>query len=139
MEIMALLIPILGVIFAIGFPLSIPIIALVLRYRRRKQTIELHHAERMAAIERGMDVPPLPLEPLSERRPCTGLQRGLVCTLVGAALLGAWAIMEKDRLAVAGLVVGAVGVAYLIYYAIEGRKLIRPADSVQTPPRNEVR
>lgn len=127
---MALLIPILGVIFAVGFPLSIPIIALVLRYRRRKQAIELHHAERMAAIERGMEIPPLPLDPQSERVPQTGLLRGLVCLLVGAALLGSWAVMKEEGVAVAGLVVGAIGVAYLIYYAIEGRKLLnRTADT----------
>lgn len=139
MEIMALLIPILGVIFAIGFPLSIPIIALVLRYRRRKQTIELHHAERMAAIERGMDVPPLPVEPHEERRPQTGLLRGLVCSLVGAALLGSWLIAHDEWLGVSGLVVGAVGIAYLIYYAIEGRKHSSTATTAVVSPREELR
>lgn len=121
MEILALLIPILGVIFAVGFPLSIPIIYLVLGYRRRKRMIELHHAERMAAIERGMEIPPLMLEP--ERQPRSGLQRGLVCSFVGAALLGSWLLMGGDKLGVAGLIVGSIGIAYLAYYAIEGRKL----------------
>ena len=138
MEIMALLIPILGVIFAIGFPLSIPIIALVLRYRRRKQAIELHHAERMAAIERGMDVPPLLLEPQEERLPQTGLLRGLVCSLVGAALLGSWRIADEQWLGVAGMVVAGVGIAYLIYYAIEGRKRSLPGAALPVA-REELR
>jgi Domain of unknown function (DUF6249) len=132
MEILALLIPILGVIFAVGFPLSIPIIYLVLGYRRRKRMIELHHAERMAAIERGMEIPPLMLEP--ERQPRSGLQRGLVCSFVGAALIGSWLLMREDGLGVAGFVVGSIGIAYLVYYAIEGRKL-----ALQPPPQEETR
>ena len=56
------LVPVLGVIFAVGLPLSIPIVYIALNYRKRKRLMELSHAERMAAIERGMEVPPLPLE-----------------------------------------------------------------------------
>jgi hypothetical protein len=41
--IMALLVSILGVIFAVGFPLSIPIIMIVLRHRCRRRALELHH------------------------------------------------------------------------------------------------
>lgn len=121
--IMALLIPILGVIFAVGLPLSIPIIVLVLRYRQRKRAVELLHAERMAAIERGMEIPPLPLEVESPKAPQTGLLRGLVCAGVGISLIGSWFFMKEEGVLLAGLIVGAIGLAYLIYYGVEGRKL----------------
>src|SRR5689334_9538926 len=55
---------IVAIVFAIGLPLSIPIIFLALDYQKRRRLMELHHAERMAAIERGMELPPLPIEVL---------------------------------------------------------------------------
>ncbi len=63
------LVPILGIIFAVGLPLSIPIVYIALNYRKRKRLMELSHAERMAAIERGMEVPPLPLELIDGQQP----------------------------------------------------------------------
>lgn len=139
MEFMALLIPILSIVLVIGLPMAIALVAVILRYRRRKQVIELHHAERMAAIERGMEIPPLPSEPLPERRPRTGLFGGLMCSLVGAALIASWAVLHRDRLIVAGMIVAAVGIAHLIYYAIEGRKLLQPPTAKANGPREELR
>src|SRR5262249_7559193 len=43
------LIPLFGIVFTIGVPLSIPIIFLILDYRKRRRALELHHNERMAA------------------------------------------------------------------------------------------
>ncbi|MET0659276.1 MAG: hypothetical protein ABW110_14090, partial [Steroidobacteraceae bacterium] len=106
---------------------------------KRRRLMELHHAERMAAIERGMDIPPLPIEPHDERRPQTGLLRGLVCSLVGAALVGSWLIAHNEWLGVSGLVVAAVGVAHLIYYAIEGRKRSSTTTTVVVGAREELR
>ena len=54
------LVPLLVPIFSTAIVFSIPIIWIVLNYRKRRRLIELYHAERMAAIERGMDLPPLP-------------------------------------------------------------------------------
>ena len=131
--IMALLIPVLGMIFAVGFPLSIPIVVLVLRYRRRKHTIELLHAERMAAIERGMEIPPLPLDIEPARPPQSGLLRGLICTGLGIALVGSWMFIERDGIAVAGLILAGIGLAYLAYYGLEGRKLVPQAPAAARP------
>jgi|RhiMethySRZTD1v2_1073278.scaffolds.fasta_scaffold1562505_2 uncharacterized protein DUF6249 len=120
------LIPIVAITFSVGLPLTIPIIWLVLNYRKRRRLMELHHAERMAAIERGMDVPPLPIELIdgrSRRRRRTSLLPGLIWFLVGLALIiGVQAIDEHIPI-LAGLVPLAVGLAYLIYYFTEGRKL----------------
>ena len=114
-----------GIVFAVGLPLSIPIVFLVLSYRRRVRLVELHHAERMAAIERGMDLPPLPIELLegrSTRRRRSSLLPGLVWLFVGLALLICMRSVSRDE-SLFGLIPTAVGLAYLIYYAIEGRKV----------------
>lgn len=119
------LIPLFGIVFAIGLPLSIPIIFAVLNYRKRRRLMELHHAERMAAIERGMDVPPLPLALIdgrSGRRRRTSLLPGLVWLFVGLALLISMQTISEEE-AIFGLIPTGVGLAYLIYYFAEGRKI----------------
>ena len=58
-------------IIAIVMSLSIPIVFAIVDYRRRRDIIEAHHKERMAAIERGMELPPLP-EAFSSRSTATG-------------------------------------------------------------------
>ena len=118
-------------IVAIGMPLSIPIIALVLNYRKRRRLIELVHAERLAAIERGMEVPTLPIEILgSPPVSRSTLLPGLVWLFVGLALTaglhGLRGYAGAEGLSIWGLVPTAVGVAYLIYYFVEGRKHGQP-------------
>jgi hypothetical protein len=137
------LIPLFAIVFAIGLPLSIPIIFAVLNYRKRKRLMELHHAERMAAIERGMEVPPLPLELIDGRssRRRSSLLPGLVWLFIGLALLIAMQSIGEEE-AVFGLIPAGVGVAYLIYYFVEGRKLeARQRDEERaagTPVRHDV-
>src|SRR5690348_12192442 len=82
------LVPVVSIICAVGLPLSIPIVISVLNYRKRRRLMELYHAERMAAIERGMEIPPLPSEilgPLPRSR--STLLPGLIWLFVGLALL----------------------------------------------------
>lgn len=121
---MAELIPLFAIVFAIGLPLSIPIVFAVLNYRKRKHLMELHHAERMAAIERGMDIPPLPLDLIDgrSRRRRSSLLPGLVWLFVGLALLIAMQTVSEEQ-AVLGLIPAGIGLAYLVYYFVEGRKL----------------
>src|SRR5688572_16077752 len=121
------MIPIVAIIFSVGLPLSIPIVYLVLSYRKRRRLMELHHAERMAAIERGMEIPPLPIEvlgPAPGRRRST-LLPGLIWLLVGLALIvGLHGLNDLAGFGVSvwGLVPAGVGLAYLIYYFVEDRK-----------------
>lgn len=117
------LIPILGIIFAVGLPLSIPIVWISLNYRKRRRLMELHHAERMAAIERGMEVPPLPLELIDGRsnRRRSSLLPGLVWFFIGLAMVAGSLSSGDDLPVVFGLVPLGIGIAYLIYYAVEGR------------------
>lgn len=117
------LVPLVAIVFGISFVPSI--IWIILNYRKRRRFMELHHAERMAAIERGMDIPPLPVELIdgSGRRPRrTSLLPGLVWFFVGLALLISMGT-DGDVPSVAGLVPLGIGVAYLIYYFLEGRKI----------------
>lgn len=120
-------IPLFGIVFGLGFPLSIPVIWIVLNYRKRRRLMELHHAERMAAIERGMEIPPLPIELIdgrSPRRRRSSLLPGLVWFFIGLALLISTVTMqEEDVPLVGGLIPLGIGLAYLIYYFFEGRAL----------------
>ena len=117
------LIPLFGIVFAVGLPLSIPIVWIALNYRKRRRLMELHHVERMAAIERGMEIPPLPLELIdgrSGRR--SSLLPGLVWFFIGlAVVIGSLAMHDDDVPVVGGLIPLGIGLAYLIYYAVEGR------------------
>jgi hypothetical protein len=121
---MSELVPILGIIFAIGLPLSIPIVVAVLNYRKRRRLMELYHVERMAAIERGMELPPLPLELIDGQsaRRRTSLLPGLVWLFVGIAVIISLQSLARDQ-AMLGVVPVGVGLAYLIYYFVEGRKI----------------
>lgn len=119
------LVPLVAIMFGVGVPLSIPIIWIVLNYRKRRRLMELHHTERMAAIERGMEIPPLPLELIDGRsgRRRSSLLPGLVWFFIGlAVLVGSLTLgSDEDLPVVGGLIPLGIGLAYLIYYAVEGR------------------
>lgn len=119
----ALMIPILAIVFGC----SIPIAIVYLDYRKRRTIYELHHRERLAAIDKGLELPPLPLELLGEggeravKAPPNYLLRGLVWLAVGGGMYFAGGEVDPmDSLAFIPLL---VGLAILVYYAIEGRKL----------------
>jgi hypothetical protein len=125
--------PFIGLISAV-LVLSIPIIYLVTRARRQQKAMELVHAQRMAAIERGMELPPASLDfGLDERRTKqrTALLPGLMWSLVGLAITIPSALASDDAPPLfLGLIPVAVGVAYLIYYFVEERKVLDHAGAV---------
>lgn len=124
-------IPIFGILFGIGGPVAVVVVWFTLNYYKRRKLMELHHAERMAAIERGMEIPPLPIELIDGRsvpkRRRTALLPGLVWFFIGLALvIGTVAGTggSDDEIPLfAGLIPLGVGLAYLIYYFVEGRKV----------------
>ena len=121
-------IPIFGILFGIGGPVAIVVVWFTLNYRKRRRLMELHHTERMAAIERGMEIPPLPIELIDGRstpkRRSTALLPGLVWFFIGLAfVVGALAGNDEDIPVFAGLIPLGIGLAYLIYYFVEGRKI----------------
>ena len=124
------LIPIFGILLGIGGPAVVIIVWFSLNYHKRRKLMELHHAERMAAIERGMEIPPLPIELIDGRstpkRRRTALLPGLVWFFVGLAvtvgtLVGGHDV--DDFPVFIGLIPLGIGLAYLIYYFVEGRTI----------------
>ena len=121
-------IPIFGILFGVGGPVLVVIVWFTLNYHKRRKLMELHHAERMAAIERGMEIPPLPIELIDGRstpkRRRTALLPGLVWFFVGLAFVVGAITQGGDEIPVfAGLIPLGIGLAYLIYYFVEGRKI----------------
>jgi hypothetical protein len=106
--------------------LSIPILFIVTRYRRLNRAMELLHAQRMSAIERGMELPPATLDFTDEFRrgkPRTALLPGLMWLFVGLAIASADLISHDDGPPMfVGLIPVGIGLAYLIYYFVEERK-----------------
>jgi hypothetical protein len=123
------LIPIFGIVVPIGGTLAVLVVWFTLNYHKRRRLMELHHAERMAAIERGMDIPPLPIELIDGRstpkRRSTALLPGLVWFFIGlAVVVGSLAGDADGEIPLfLGLIPLGVGLAYLIYYFVEGKKV----------------
>lgn len=121
------IIPVVAITFAIGGPVAAVLVWLSLNYRKRRRLMELHHAERMAAIERGMDIPPLPIELIDGRAPKrrrTSLLPGLVWFFIGLAISGGMALADdRDIPWMFGLIPLGIGLAYLVYYFVEGRAI----------------
>jgi|ERR1700676_402802 hypothetical protein len=122
-QILALSIPIVAIVMGIGLAM----LGLWFDYRKKKEMFELHHKERMAAIEKGVDVPPLPAEffQITRRQgfndPAILLRRGLILLLAGVALIFAASYSLKE-LSFWGLIPAAVGLAYLISYLVERKR-----------------
>jgi hypothetical protein len=129
-----LLIPLVAIIFGV----MIPIVAIIMDYRRRQLLSE----ERRAMIEKGM-VPP-PIEEASshwERRPrdlasqrARSLRSGVIMLTLGIGLAVAFYVTNyvmtdgylphpaRGGMAIAASIVGFLGIGNLIYYALSGKK-----------------
>jgi hypothetical protein len=120
--ILPFMIPIVAIVLGIG----IGMLSLVLDYRKKRDMYDMHHKERMAAIEKGMEVPPLPPEFFQNghrrpRTPADNLRRGLVLLLLGVAItIALYSTFNHHYLW--GLIPAAVGIANLLTYWIESRK-----------------
>src|SRR5215472_1893751 len=83
---LALMIPIAAIVLGIGAGM----LAIWVDYRKKREFFQLHHAERMAAIEKGIEVPPLPPEFFAnyrkQRTPEDALRHGLLWLFVGIAV-----------------------------------------------------
>jgi len=125
----ALLIPIVAIVMA----LTIPIVAIITEYAKRRRFYELHHQERLAAIEKGIDLPPLPLEFSGGAPSCPRyFLKGLVWFLIGIAIVLAVGVNQGWDVALYGLIPTAIGLAYLAYYFVEGKRLEEKAREAET-------
>jgi hypothetical protein len=128
-ELIGLMIGFVAVIMGCG----IPIIAVYLEYRKRKEIFMLYHQQRMAAIDKGIELPPLPEgyaegfmggdgKPSKPRSPDYGFGAGMIWLLTGLALTVALYFNGKGAVTLYGLIPVALGLAYLITYFAIGKK-----------------
>jgi hypothetical protein len=114
---MAMLIPILSIVVSLGAL----IVWIVVWYRRRVHEVDCRHKERMAAIEKGLELPPEALPP-PERTPPRSryLLRGLIWLGIGLAITFGGHGWLQAQVGGVGWIAVAVGAAYLIFYFVEG-------------------
>ena len=115
-EMLALFIPIIAIVLGV----AIAIVAIVTSHRERVKRAELRHRERLAAIEKGVDLPPDPPEVEGAKKGST-LKSGLIGLLVGIVLYFALYHVVNEDIALFGLIPAAVGIASLIAHFVESR------------------
>jgi hypothetical protein len=131
--ILGVMIPIVAIVMGLG----IGMLKLWLDYRKKREILQAHHAERMAAIEKGIELPPLPPQfygPEATALPADMLQQqfkgrhialpylrsGLMWLLIGAAIsLALYA--DHNVAAWWGGVPAAYGLSKLLFYFIANR------------------
>ena len=116
-------IPLVAIIMGIG----VGMLALWLDHQKKIHIFELHHKERLMAIERGMEVPPLPVEFFLERGKSetsldSNLRWGLILLLLGLAIATALILNGDSSSAAWSLIPIAIGLAQLIFYCIGRRR-----------------
>jgi len=111
----AVLIPLAGIIFGVGAG----IVGIIAKHRQQLQRADLRHKERLAAMEKGLEMPPEPEDHVERPR---YLLKGLVWSFIGVgAYFPLQALAGSDEAMLAG-VPFAIGIAYLIYYFVQGRR-----------------
>jgi hypothetical protein len=116
-ELLALFIPIITIVLGV----AIAIVWIVTAHRQKVQRFEMRHRERMAAIDKGLDLPPDPVEPENVKK-TGGVRSGLAGLLVGIVLYLALRAVADEDIALFGLIPAALGLANLVSYFIEGRR-----------------
>lgn len=116
-EQMALMIPILGIVLGI----AVAMIAIVASHREKLKRVELRHRERLAAIEKGLELPPDSYADAEPRRPPT-LRNGLAGLFIGVVLYFGLLELVGADVALFGLIPAAYGIATLISLFVESRK-----------------
>jgi hypothetical protein len=120
-ENIALFIPIVAIVMGIG----VALLSIWSEHKRKAQLLEQNHRERMHAIEKGIELPPLPPNLVSTSNgPSTAsaaksLRSGIMLTLIGVLLFIAINVAGGREGALFGLIPSAVGIANLVYAAIQ--------------------
>jgi Domain of unknown function (DUF6249) len=131
--ILSMVIPIVAIVMGI----TSGMVSLYLRFRRKRDMFQLYHLERMAAIEKGIELPPLPPEFFQDRRaelgPTQHRRFGLILLFLGIAVFVAlWGTHVPAYWW--GLAPAAVGVAFLLASALEARDLEKQPRPQGRPP-----
>jgi len=126
-DILALFIPILGIVMGVGAG----IVGIIARHRQQLQRVELRHKERVVAMEKGLEPPP-ELADDGIRRP-RYLLKGLLWTFGGVAAYFSLASLAGSDESMLAMIPVAIGLAYLVYYGVQGRHDEAAAASDTTP------
>jgi len=127
----ALLIPIIAIVMVFGTGM----LSIYVNYRKRKDIFALYHQERMAAIDKGIELPPLPEDFFHEETKRSRSSRhaghgallyGLILLFTGLTLYLAlhFTIPHTDysgEMGLYALIPAGMGAACLIYYFAVGR------------------
>jgi hypothetical protein len=132
----AMLIPIISVTASLGAL----IVWIVVWYRRRMREIDCRHQERMAAIEKGLELPAEPpAQPVQIAPRSRYLLRGLIWLGVGLAITFGGRDWLRAPMGGSGWIAVAVGAAYLIFYLVEGRRASLPKDEERASGGDQTR
>jgi predicted membrane-bound spermidine synthase len=118
-EVLGIMIPIIGIVLGV----TIAIVSIVTSHRQKVQRADQRHKERLAAIEKGLDLPFEAAEPENGKKGGS-LRSGLIGLFVGVVLYFAINEVAGSDVALFGLIPAAVGIANLLAYFLEGRKAI---------------
>jgi hypothetical protein len=133
--VIAVFIPIIAIVMGIG----IGMLAIWSEHKRKAQLLEQNHRERMHAIEKGLEIPPLPpglvgfMQSAAVASSARALRSGLIWLLSG--IVGYVAIKnaggpEGAPFALIGV---AVGIAQLIYAVLLRKKEKEVLPDVEKP------
>jgi hypothetical protein len=117
-------IPIVAIIMGIG----VAIVSIWSEHKRKSQLLEQNHRERMHALEKGIELPPLPANVIgmsngpSTASAAKSLRSGVMLLLIGILLYFAIYTSGGREGALFGLIPAAVGVANILYAAIQWKK-----------------
>ena len=117
-------IPIVAIVMGIG----IGMLSIWSEHKRKAQLLEQNHRERMHAIEKGIELPPLPPNLVgmssgpSTESAAKSLRSGIMLVLIGVILFFAIGVAGGREGALFGLIPAAVGFANLVYAAIQWSK-----------------
>jgi mannose/fructose/N-acetylgalactosamine-specific phosphotransferase system component IIC len=129
------LIPLVAVFMGIG----LAIVSVITQHRTRVKALEQRHRERMAAIEKGIELPPDLASDTGDdvgrgkKSAARYLLQGLICLGIGAALLVSSFTIMPAELQLPGGILVAIGAALVIFYVATGRT--KPSALPGDPPR----
>ncbi|MCZ7635316.1 MAG: DUF6249 domain-containing protein [Verrucomicrobia bacterium] len=130
-------------LFGIVFGCAIAMLAVYTNYRKRRDIYTLYHQERMAAIDKGVDVPPLPevffAEDVKPYTPRRNLLKGLIWLFVGLGAIIALRGVDEPEVAWFGLIPAGIGLAYLIYYIAVGRREAETLEALERAKLSETK
>ena len=126
-------IPIVAIVMGIG----IGMLAIWSEHKRKAQLLEQNHRERMHAIEKGLELPPLPVNLVgtasspSTESAAKSVRSGVMLLLIGIVLFFAITVVGAEEAALFGLIPAAIGIANLVYAAIQWEKEKRGPKSLE--------